>query len=244
MIGIGWLERVAADAPEGDAWLASGERDRQAGMRWDKRRSDWRLGRYTAKAAIAVWLEACGEGVPGPERMEIWNDDDGAPWARIDGDAAPFVLSLSHSHGRGLCAVAPQGTLVGCDLERIEPRSRAFVDQFLAPAERAFARAVPSDRDRRATLVWSAKESAVKALGCGLSVDTRDVEISIDQPRPTAGRQGWHPLSAQLRTGGPTPRLRGWWSESAGHVRTLLTSPPAAEPFELRAEEERSVEAL
>ena len=46
-----WLTACAADVPAGDAWLSAAERHVQSGLRIEKRRADWRLGRWTAKQA-------------------------------------------------------------------------------------------------------------------------------------------------------------------------------------------------
>src|SRR5512133_1913220 len=56
MTSPGWLTRSFADVPADDGWLAPGETEVLAGLRVEKRRADWRLGRFAAKAGVAVWL--------------------------------------------------------------------------------------------------------------------------------------------------------------------------------------------
>lgn len=51
-----WLERSAADLPAQNDWLSASDRTRLDGMRFAKRRDDWRLGRWTAKLAVAAYL--------------------------------------------------------------------------------------------------------------------------------------------------------------------------------------------
>ena len=82
MTSVGWLTRWLADVPADDGWLSPGEREVLAGLRVEKRRRDWRLGRFAAKTAAARWL-----GVP-ISRVEIVAAPDGAPEARLDGEAA------------------------------------------------------------------------------------------------------------------------------------------------------------
>jgi 4'-phosphopantetheinyl transferase EntD len=100
------------------------------GLRFEKRRADWRLGRFASKAAVAIWL-----GVP-PGRVELAAAPDGAPEAWLDGRRAPASLSLSHRAGRALAVVGPSGHALGCVLELVEPRSRAFLNDCPAPSER------------------------------------------------------------------------------------------------------------
>src|SRR4051812_11875922 len=106
-----WLTRSLADVPISDAWLGTTERAVLARLQVDKRRSDWRAGRWAAKAAVAAFLEIH------PGRVEIVAGPSGAPVARLDGSPATVELSLSHRGGRALAVVAPRGPPVGCDLE-------------------------------------------------------------------------------------------------------------------------------
>src|SRR5215210_7466555 len=100
MAAAGWLTSSPAELPAGEDWLSAAERAVLGGLRIEKRRADWRLGRWTAKRAVAAWLE-----VPA-RRVEIVAAADGAPEAWLDGTPAPVSVSLSHRAGRALAAVA------------------------------------------------------------------------------------------------------------------------------------------
>ena len=102
-----------------------------AGLRIAPRRDAWRLGRWTAKAAASAFL-----ALP-PERIEILAAPDGAPEVWVSGERAAVSLSLSHRAGRALAVVAAAPAVVGCDLEVVEPRSDAFVREWLAEPEQA-----------------------------------------------------------------------------------------------------------
>lgn len=118
MTSPGWLTRSLADVPTDDGWLGAREVEVLAGVRFEKRRADCRLGRFASKAAVAIWL-----GVP-PGRVEVAAAPDGAPEAWLDGRRAPASPSLSHRAGRALAVVGEADTALGCDLELVEPRSR------------------------------------------------------------------------------------------------------------------------
>lgn len=232
---VGWLLATAADVPPGDTWLVERERVVLAGLRVAKRRDDWRLGRWTAKCAVAYAVGLRAATISRHEfsfdlvRLEIRAPSGGAPEALLDGRPAPVAISISHAAGRGLCAVAPANIVVGCDVERIEPRSAAFVADYFDSRERALVEDAPdADRPRLATLLWSAKESALKALGAGLRLDTRSVAVraEVDPHRPA-----WRALAAHHHDSGHG--FVGWWREVDGLILTVLAWPRIDEPVEL-----------
>ena len=56
-MNIFWLEETDADVPSENDWLTPSEVLRVNAMRFAKRRSDWRLGRWTANLALATYLQ-------------------------------------------------------------------------------------------------------------------------------------------------------------------------------------------
>lgn len=214
-----WQEQCLVDVPAGDEWLSAGETAKLAGLRFEKRRRDWRLGRWTAKRAVAAWLRS-GESPAAFARIEVCAAASGKPEVFLEGQPAGFSISISHSAGVAACAVAPAGTALGCDLEAIEPRSDAFVRDYFTAAETvAVEQAAEGERRLLVNLIWSAKESALKALGEGLRLDTRAVEVSADAP-PEAG---WARLRVRLQPDGRI--LEGWWKAGEGFVRTMVAAP-------------------
>jgi 4'-phosphopantetheinyl transferase len=206
-----WLTRSLGDVPAGELWLGPSERAALAPLRIEKRRADWRLGRYAAKAAIGAWL-----GVE-RGRVEVLAAPSGAPVARVDGVRAELELSISHRAGRALAVLASPGTTVGCDIELIEPRSAAFVEQWLAPTEQALVNGAHEDEQAcLANLIWSAKEAAAKARGEGLRLDVRHAEVALGEP---AGRPGhWRPL----RVDWGSDRDYGWYLREPEWVITVV----------------------
>jgi 4'-phosphopantetheinyl transferase len=210
---IRWLVLHAASLPDGDDWLGPVERKVLEGLKFPKRRSEWRLGRFAAKHALVSFL-----GIDDPERIQVIAAEDGAPEAFIDGRKIDSSISISHRQDVAACAIAPAAR-VGCDLEAIEPRTARFVDDFFTERERAAVHRTPDElRDRHIALTWSTKESTLKVLRVGLRRDTRSVEIEIEDPKAIAG--GWHALSATVR---PEDRhFRGWWRTEEDVVFTVV----------------------
>ena len=227
-----WLSRSLADVPPDDGWLGARERSVLDGLKVEKRRVDWRLGRFTAKAAAAAWL-----GVPAGE-VEILAAPDGAPDAWVGGELAPVSVSLTHRAGRAAAVVADAYCAVGCDLELVEPRSDPFVREWFAPWEQEVVFAGGERRDLLANLLWSAKEAAVKARREGLRLDPRHAVVDLGN-----GSSPWRPLSV---TWDNEPwSVDGWWREDGGFVFAVVAERLGlAAPHDLLGEEAGSAHAL
>jgi 4'-phosphopantetheinyl transferase len=233
-----------APAAPPPAWLGPAERRSAQGLLVEKRRADWLLGRLAAKRLVArILAEVVRMDLP-LDAFDIVTEPSGAPIVRLaDGGTLPVGVSISHSEGTAFCAAwADAGGIlsVGADLERIAPRPEGFVRDFFRPSEAAAWEALPagSERDLFASAVWSAKESVLKALRLGLTVDTRSVEILFSEeeavgaaglPRPDGG--GWKGFAACCAPdlpGGDAP-IAGFWRKKDGYVMTLaVTGTPAA----------------
>jgi 4'-phosphopantetheinyl transferase len=221
-----WREQRRSDVASGYDWLSGRERMVLEGLRFTPRRASWRLGRWTAKRAVASCLGRDG----GLEGIEVVAASDGAPEAIVDGAAAPVCVSISHSGDRGFCVVAGCRSRVGCDVERVEARGSAFARDYLTASERRLLHGCgDGERALRETLIWSAKESALKALRDGLRRDTRDVEVD---PAPPRGDGEWNPLSVVTR-GAPGGALVGWWRADGGWVYTMVSDVPTPPPISL-----------
>jgi 4'-phosphopantetheinyl transferase len=217
---LGWLTRELGDVPLHDRWLSERERQALSALRVAKRRADWRLGRWAAKAAVATW-----RGVA-PESVVITAADDGAPEALIEGEEADVALSLSHRAGRALATVADGPIALGCDLEALEPRSPAFLREWLGPVERDLVEAqAPERRELAANLVWTAKEAASKARREGLRLNVRQATIEVDGLERPPG--SWRPVRITWREG---PVGSGWWRGESGWVMTVVSDPHAEAP--------------
>lgn len=223
-----WLEQSAAGVPESDEWMCSQELTRLCQLRIPKRRNEWRLGRWTAKIAFA-----CASNWPFDfehlSRIEVRAKESGAPELRIDRELAPFAISITHRNGLAACAVAGSSVAVGCDLEWIESRSDAFIaDYFTEREQTLIGQTGEDDRNLVAIILWSAKESTLKALHEGLRLDTRSVVVGLPEGSDTLhSDQTWHPLLVRNANGA---EYSGWWQSSANCVRTIVTAPDCAAP--------------
>jgi 4'-phosphopantetheinyl transferase len=241
-IDAGWLMCTEADVPEDDAWLVPAEARVLAGLRFDKRRREWRLGRYAAKRAVLGWLRRGGDAsvahaavAVGPGAIEIRAAGDGAPDAWLDGTRLPVALSISHRSGVALCAVAGAGVALGCDVERVEPRSEAFVQDYFTAEERELvARVSAGPGDARwlaAALTWSAKEAALKALRVGLRRDTRSVIVKVSDEELTGTGAAWRPIMVIDAIAGA--EFTGYWLRRGEYVCVVVSAPATGVPLAL-----------
>lgn len=230
MLDVYWLEQAEADVPTDNNWLSRDEILHFNGLRIPKRRADWRVGRWTAKCAVAIQLNI-SDDPRGLANIEIRAATSGAPEVFVAGQQVSCTISLSHSAGRALCAIVPATVALGCDLERIEPRSPAFIaDFFTAEEQDRIEQSITSERSALVTLLWSGKESVLKALHTGLRLDTRTVVVEPQSFFCLA--EGWHPLRAHYLDNDES--FLGWWKIANDFVRTMVSSPQSSEPGELQ----------
>jgi len=249
-MSIFWLEQTMSDVPTDNAWLSANEALRLSGMKFLKRRSDWRLGRWTAKCAVAAYFGWRAES-GFLDEIEIRSAMSGAPEPFIAEQRAALGVSLSHCGGRAIAAVVPSEVVVGCDLEKIEPRIHAFVSDYFTSEEQLVVENIPApSQPALVTLLWSAKESALKALCEGLRLDTRSISVNLGDERGISGQLAagfkmaggqaihhplcgpgpadWLPLQVCCRDSGRT--FYGWWQTTSDLVRTLVTDAPLPPP--------------
>lgn len=205
-------------------------------LRVPKRRDDWRLGRFTAKSLLlSVGAQDDSNEPHDLERfaaITIAADEDGAPVPSVNGTPAAHSLSMSHSAGRALAAVGPSGIALGCDIEVIEPRPESFARDYLTASELAMVDACePSDRTLAVTVLWSAKESALKALRVGLRANTRSVDVDVEMA-PVGAPEGWRSLNVRASDAEAIQTLEGWWRRERDHVLTVVADEPTRPPVE------------
>jgi 4'-phosphopantetheinyl transferase len=234
MIPVYWLDQRWTDMRVPLDWLSPAERASLARLQVPKRRSDWLLGRWAAKQAVVstLHLDSAPETLAS---IELPPGPDGAPVLRVGGNRAPVTASISHSAGLALAAVAPAGTALGCDLERVESHSVGFVSDYFSVAEQGAISQLPdAARDQFISLLWSAKESVLKLLHCGLRLDTRSVSVRVKDALAPGSDDAWQAFDGLFVSGA---MFRGWWQSTGTVVRTVAAFPPPMRPVRLNPTE-------
>ena len=156
----GWASASTAVAAEARDELPETEQARLT-ARGNARRQDDRLaGQLAANRAVLAL-------VPGGD-FTVDREGSGRP---VVVGAEGVEVSISHTAGEAV-AFAVRGARAGVDMETIEARSEPFAAEWFTAAEQAWAHS-PEDR----TAVWSVKEAVLKALGAGLALSPREVEV-------------------------------------------------------------------
>jgi 4'-phosphopantetheinyl transferase len=224
-----WLARGEDALPNDLRWLTLDEAARAQAMRFTKRRAESLLRRLAAKQAVAATL---GLGRPDNPiavtlaRIEIRHDSTGAPFVLLDGATCNLAISISDRAGWAIAMTGPGP--FGCDLELVESRSPGFLRQFLTGPERHYVASRPDAQARvlATNLLWSAKESALKARGTGLSQDTRDLDVTIHDGQPG----DWAALAVRCVDGTAFP---GWWRRDGRYLVTVAAAAPMPPPVAL-----------
>ena len=213
-----WLSQGMSDAPAEDDWLSPREAAYIATLRFPKRRREFRLARWTAKATIA---RALGRALSPASLRDIVIDraPDGAPRPLVDGRPAGVYLTMTDRADQAVCLVGPADVRLGCDLELVEPRSRGFVEDYFTEAEQRLLAGAGGERlSLLANLVWCGKESALKVLRTGLRRDTRSVTVSLPAGEDV---RGWSPMEVRTREGAV---FSGWWQRFGAFVLTVAAT--------------------
>jgi phosphopantetheinyl transferase len=135
------------------------------------RRDEWLLGRIAAKDAVRAYVRTRTGKTIAPAEITVVNDPEGRPHVRflVPVGIDPPNLSIAHSGGRAVAAVAEAGEGIGIDIEpadRVDKVDPAFWSTLLG-AELS-ARLPEADRDLWRLRLWCAREAAAKAMGRGL----------------------------------------------------------------------------
>ncbi len=123
--------------------------------------------RGAARRALASLL---ADYLGGAEAAELYVDDNGKP--RLARDPGRLSFNLSHSGGLALIAIAPGGTDVGIDVERLRPRRDLvrLAERWLPAADAAaVATAVEAEHEAVFYGAWTRHEARVKCTGAGLA---------------------------------------------------------------------------
>lgn len=161
------------------------------------RKRSWFLGRIAAKRAVRMVLEE-GQGKTVPAgSIEIENDENGVPWGKVyleeDSVSIRIPISISHSSGQSriACCLAAIGNenqdyTIGVDVEELRSMDSGIEDLVLSDSEkRLFSGADKNSRDKLFLKLWTAKESAYKALG-GKSIKAYEaLELDEEQGQIT-----------------------------------------------------------
>ena len=172
---------VRLNAPEGRQpellrMLDMDERQRAARFRFPPVAAEF------IQAHVALRLLLARQTGQRPEELEVKADAQGKPC--LPGEAQ-LNFNLSHTQGCAAIILAT-GHPVGIDIEKRHALNDllALVDRVCTPSERD--ELLRNPREKREDLffqLWTRKEALLKALGSGLRMEPRRVEVGLAEER-------------------------------------------------------------
>jgi phosphopantetheinyl transferase len=136
--------------------------------------------------------------------IETLGPDDQRPCLAESG------LYCSVSHDSRMVVAVAHNHPIGVDLELISNKALRVLNSFWVGGEKALIALSPLGPERAATLAWTAKEAAAKALGLPLVQALREIEVV-----------GLDAEEGQIRCQGKVYPVRH--AEGDGQVITLIT---------------------
>ncbi|MBR1457261.1 MAG: 4'-phosphopantetheinyl transferase superfamily protein [Oscillospiraceae bacterium] len=97
---------------------------------------------------------------------------------------SPLCFSLSHSGDLSACAVADRP--IGLDIQMNTAYRERLAARCFTEEERRILLSSP-DRDYAFTMLWTLKESYLKAIGCGLRMPMRELSVAYAAQSEDAG---------------------------------------------------------
>jgi phosphopantetheine--protein transferase-like protein len=201
-----------------DKYFSLDEQAEYSRFRVIKRQSEWISSRIISKNMVKQILKR--EEINFHD-IRIQKEETGQPYIYITGQGRlEGKFSLSHSNGYVFCGYSPAEEFkFGMDLEKIEARSLEFVQDYFTSQEIELYQVLEGkDKDEFTTMMWSAKESVLKTLGLGLSIDTRKVEIISSEV--SSKLTGWNSCSVKLENM-KNLNLIFYWQKIDGFIRTI-----------------------
>lgn len=125
--------------------------------------------------------EESGPKIPSESAYKIVKNKKGKPIAYRKEDTElliPFSVTTSHSYPYIYSAAYQGGALIGCDVEKIRKFEEFFLSSFLHENEKTFLKVMPiHSHNEIATKIWTIKESFLKAIGCGLLIHPKRLDV-------------------------------------------------------------------
>lgn len=139
--------------------------------------------RFVAARALTRLLLARYCGVS-PSALDFTNGARGKP--RLELSTERSTLHYNTAHSGGTVAVAVASSELGVDVESLRPVPNLdrLVARVCSEFEREQLYGLPApDRETAFLALWTCKEAYLKAVGSGIAMPLKQVEVALDPPR-------------------------------------------------------------
>ena len=148
-------------------WLSPDERAQHGRFRFDKHRHTYLISHALMRGALSLMAEV------EPEKFSFTTNAYGKPFVATPAQHQTLYFNLTHTEGLAAVAIS-RHTEVGVDVENIQRQdmTQELAEQFFASEEcQAVAQASEHERTIKMLEFWTLKESYIKAVGAGLSIE-------------------------------------------------------------------------
>lgn len=221
-----WLE----GSKDVESFLTRDELLQYQSFRFKKRQNEWLHGRWACKYLFRHSQDDSSS--VSDLQVQIKNEAQGAPFMQSfpDGSRLPVTISISHRDQIAFCGLSDNpGIDIGVDIEKIESRSEAFMKDYFTNNEYTFGQSKknPDEKDLWFTLCWSLKEAGLKALGKGLRLDTRCIEVNENDEinlKLTNEVFKWRKIRIKWLDDSHSTRWLSYWAIKDGYVYTIAAA--------------------
>lgn len=140
-------------------------------LAYERRRTSYLLGRYSAKKAISGLM-----GEDNPKKIRIENGIFNQPVAVCESNSN-LQVSLTHCDELAAAVAFPEMLVIGIDMEKIDLSMSSGVEAELTEHEKELALQLPCPYENLLMVLWTMKESLSKVLKTGLTVPLRVLEV-------------------------------------------------------------------
>ncbi|QDT00211.1 4'-phosphopantetheinyl transferase family protein [Adhaeretor mobilis] len=167
------LEQAPQVIETGYRLLSPDEQQRTDCYKVQKARESFILTRTALRQALAKRLDCL------PEELHFDYSERGKPSLRVPRPSSEFSFSVSHSGELAVVAIA-DCKHIGIDCEKIRPLANAESLARTVLCEVEWNRWIELDEEKQMGSLlksWTLKEACLKAIGTGLAVPMRDLEV-------------------------------------------------------------------
>lgn len=119
------------------------------------------------------------ELVNNTDLIHICKYPSGKPYVKVADDISSVAVSVSHKNNYIFVAASTSEKYIGVDVEEVRDLSTLLLDGFLTENEKNILGTLDVDIfTMYATKIWCIKESILKALGCGLTINPQKIDVS------------------------------------------------------------------
>ncbi|MHA2231619.1 MAG: SDR family NAD(P)-dependent oxidoreductase, partial [Candidatus Hodarchaeales archaeon] len=163
-----------------EKWLCPEEHDHLRQHKITKRRNEWLAGLLAAK----IFVMDHSDCFCSPMDIKLIYSPSGSPMINVFTNGTTpqsFPVTISHRMNVAVAYVDFKGNRPGIDLEWLENKPSAFLDEAFTKEEQLLL-SEQSDPEAASISLWAAKEAVLKSVELGLNCDLHELQTEEFKP--------------------------------------------------------------